>query len=103
MNPDFLSHLKALNVQAVDWLKRHIEENPLVILSPVFEDYEQHLKEITEKFPPAQLTAPASSSFVPAALKSTGEGEKSGATPFAFGLAAKANDGPPASSGFKAG
>jgi hypothetical protein len=102
MNPDFLSHLKALNVQAVDWLKRHIEENPLVILSPVFEDYELHLKEITEKFPPAQLPAPASSSFAPAAAKSTAEGEKSGATPFSFGLAAKTNDGP-ASSGFKAG
>ena len=50
-NSDYLAHLKALNLQVTEWIKRHIEENPLVILSPVFQDYEKHLKEISEKYP----------------------------------------------------
>ena len=48
----YLAHLKALNLQVTEWIKRHVEENPLVILSPVFQDYEKHLKEISDKYPP---------------------------------------------------
>ena len=46
----YLSHLKALNKQVLAWLKMHIESNPLVILSPVFKDYETHLEEINTKY-----------------------------------------------------
>ena len=46
----YLSHLKALNNQVLAWLKMHIESNPLVILSPVFKDYETHLEEINTKY-----------------------------------------------------
>ena len=32
------------------WIKTHIEKNPYVFLSPVFKDYEKHIKDIEEKF-----------------------------------------------------
>ena len=49
-SPEYLSHLKALNNQVLAWLKMHIESNPLVILSPVFKDYESHLEDINKKY-----------------------------------------------------
>jgi len=50
LSTEYLSHLKALNIQVLAWLKQHIESNPLVILSPVFKDYDKHLEEITDQF-----------------------------------------------------
>jgi len=47
---EFLAHLKALNVQVSAWIKTHIEKNPYVFLTPVFKDYEKHIKDIEEKF-----------------------------------------------------
>ena len=32
------------------WINKHLEQNPLVLLTPVFKDYEKHLSEITEKY-----------------------------------------------------
>jgi len=49
-NKEYLSHIKALNLQVLDWLKMHIEKDPLVILSPVFKDYDQHLEDIEKEF-----------------------------------------------------
>eukprot|EP00093_Oithona_nana_P010240 10240.XXX_457724_460464_1 [CDS] Oithona nana genome sequencing. len=46
---EYLSHLKALNVQVCQWIKTHIEKNPYVFLTPVFKDYEKHLKDLEEK------------------------------------------------------
>lgn len=43
---EYLSKLKALNVAALDWMKTHIDENPLCILTPIFTDYEKYLKEL---------------------------------------------------------
>jgi hypothetical protein len=43
---DYLGGLKALNMKVTNWIKSHVEENPLVDLSPVFRDYRKHLKEL---------------------------------------------------------
>merc|ERR1719239_697107 len=48
---EYLAHLKALNLQVTDWIKRHVTDNPLVLLSPVFQDYEKHLAELSVKYP----------------------------------------------------
>jgi nuclear pore complex protein Nup50 len=100
VDPDFLAHLKALNVQVTEWIRRHIEDNPLVILSPVFKDYETHLKEITEKFPPTSAAVPPT-----AAEKTTADAAApaaAAAKPFTFGLASgKKEDEPAAPTGFK--
>ena len=39
-----------MNVQVSAWIKTHVEKNPYVFLSPVFKDYEKHIKDIEEKF-----------------------------------------------------
>jgi len=105
MSEDYLSHLKALNLQVLAWLKQHIEANPLIILSPVFTDYDQHLSEITQKFgkeskvekapesmnkapdlPLKPISVPSSNQPTPSA--NAGKVESS-ATSFSFGSSSK--------------
>lgn len=47
---NYYSKLKGLNESVSDWIKKHVEETPLCILSPIFKDYEKYLKEIQEEF-----------------------------------------------------
>jgi len=47
--PEYLANLKALNTQVMNWLKQHVDANPLVILSPVFKDYNDHLAELEKQ------------------------------------------------------
>ncbi|KAI5634349.1 NUP50 (Nucleoporin 50 kDa) domain-containing protein [Phthorimaea operculella] len=46
----YYTKLKGLNESVSDWIKKHVEETPLCILSPIFKDYEKHLKEIQEEY-----------------------------------------------------
>ncbi|XP_059156449.1 nuclear pore complex protein Nup50-like [Physella acuta] len=48
----YLSFLKSLNESVLAWIKQHVEENPYIILSPIFKDYEVYLSSI-EKSPSA--------------------------------------------------
>ena len=32
------------------WIQKHVDDKPTCILTPVFEDYEKHLKRIEERF-----------------------------------------------------
>lgn len=50
-NKVFLGHLKALNEGVVKWVKQHLDANPHVNLSPVFDDYKKHFEELTRKYP----------------------------------------------------
>ena len=50
-NKLFLSHLKALNEGVIKWVKQHLDTNPHVNLSPVFDDYKKHFDELTKKYP----------------------------------------------------
>ena len=43
---EYLSSLKALNTQVTSWIKSHVDQNPLVDLTPVFKDYERHIGEM---------------------------------------------------------
>jgi len=47
---EYLANLKALNIQATNWIKTHVDENPLVDLTPVFKDYEKHINGLRTKF-----------------------------------------------------
>jgi len=47
---EYLSNLKTLNVQVTSWIKSHVDDNPLVDLTPVFVDYEKHIGELKTKF-----------------------------------------------------
>lgn len=55
----FLKELRLLNTSVSKWITRHLQENPYVDLSPVFNDYFQHLSRISEDEP----TAPSSDPF----------------------------------------
>lgn len=70
---EYLSKVKALNIAVADWIKSHIDENPLCILTPIFDDYRKYLKEFealkaskesatprsTESEPKSALTPPS--------------------------------------------
>jgi len=47
---EYLASLKTLNIQVTNWIKSHVDENPLVDLSPVFKDYGKHLQQLRTKF-----------------------------------------------------
>lgn len=46
----YYAKLKGLNESVSDWIKKHVEETPLCILSPIFKDYEKYLKEIQAEY-----------------------------------------------------
>lgn len=46
---EYLSNIKALNIKVVDWIKAHVDENPLCFLTPIFSDYANYLKKFEER------------------------------------------------------
>lgn len=46
----YYSKLKGLNESVSDWIKKHVDETPLCILTPIFRDYEKYLKEIQAEY-----------------------------------------------------
>ena len=46
----YLTNLKSLNTSVLEWIQKHIKENPYVDLTPVFKDYQKHIQGIEEKF-----------------------------------------------------
>lgn len=47
---EFHSKLKGLNQSVLNWIKTHVESNPVCILTPIFDDYNKFLKEIESKY-----------------------------------------------------
>lgn len=45
-----LENVKALNVSVCSWIKKHVDVNPYVDLTPIFRDYDKHMQGIDEKF-----------------------------------------------------
>lgn len=46
---EYLGNIKALNIMVVDWIKAHVDENPLCYLTPVFRDYADYLKKFEKR------------------------------------------------------
>nr|XP_011419085.2 nuclear pore complex protein Nup50 isoform X2 [Crassostrea gigas] len=42
----YMSSLRSLNESVLAWIKQHVEKNPYCILTPIFTDYEKHIKTI---------------------------------------------------------
>uniref|UniRef100_A0A3Q3B614 Nucleoporin 50 n=1 Tax=Kryptolebias marmoratus TaxID=37003 RepID=A0A3Q3B614_KRYMA len=66
---EYRRQLTALNCSVRDWITKHVNDNPLCDLNPIFRDYERHLASIErqygaseEKKPPAAAAPPSSSS-----------------------------------------
>lgn len=89
-NKEYSRQLTALNCSVRDWITKHVNNNPLCDLNPIFKDYERHLASIEQKYgsgatedsPGEKPSAPAA----PAASFSSGSGG-GGAAPalFSFG------------------
>ena len=73
VSPEYLSHIKALNLQVLAWLKSHVEKDPLVILSPVFKDYDKHLEDIDKQYKHKKESSSATTT--PSAAKVTDNAE----------------------------
>ncbi len=88
---EYLAHLKALNVQVSTWIKNHVDKNPYVFLSPIFKDYEAHLKDIEAKHKTNKKNADPEPSKRPLLAGVFGNstdsetGKKSSAEPIKFG------------------
>lgn len=46
---EYYAKLKGLNESVAQWIKTHVDANPFCILTPIFKDYENYLKEIVSK------------------------------------------------------
>lgn len=104
---EYNKQLTALNCSVRDWITKHVNDNPLCDLNPIFRDYERHLASIERKYgvgsadggseeknssslpPPAAAPLSSSSSSTAAALfsfsKSPAEIKAPQAATFNFG------------------
>lgn len=48
-NAVYLSKLKGLNQAFLQWITKHVTENPICILTPTLRDYDDHLKKIQDE------------------------------------------------------
>lgn len=77
---DYYRELKGLNQSLAEWIKRKVEENPLCILTPIFDDYAKHLKTTQEKH-----KTPATNSVVVSSTSTNVKPITEPAKPFSFG------------------
>ncbi|XP_020782146.1 nuclear pore complex protein Nup50 [Boleophthalmus pectinirostris] len=47
---EYSRQLTALNCSVRDWITKHVNDNPLCDLNPIFRDYERHLTSIEKKY-----------------------------------------------------
>jgi len=47
---EYCAQLVALNKSVLEWIKKHVNKNPCIDLSPVIRDYESHLTALEEQF-----------------------------------------------------
>lgn len=77
---EFLGKLKSLNECLLRWLKQHMESSPYCDFTPVFADYQRHLRELREnnnKCAPSQRSPPPEASSTPTETNTEDEDKKS--------------------------
>ncbi|RVE56589.1 hypothetical protein OJAV_G00222720 [Oryzias javanicus] len=99
---EYSRQLAALNRSVRDWISKHVDDNPLCDLNPIFRDYERHLASIERKFGGGrdnleEKPAPAAPAPPPSSISAAAP--PSGA-PFSFGRnsSESTSDPPPAPS-----
>ncbi|KAM6987119.1 nuclear pore complex protein Nup50 [Aplochiton taeniatus] len=80
-NKEYSRQLTALNCSVRDWITKHVNDNPLCDLNPIFRDYERHLASIEKKYggggaAAAAAAAACSSAVVDGGCESKEPGEK---------------------------
>ncbi|KZS11118.1 Nuclear pore complex protein Nup50 [Daphnia magna] len=46
---EYLTSLKVLNETVTSWITDHVKKNPCCVLTPIFQDYEKHLRDLEAK------------------------------------------------------
>uniref|UniRef100_A0A6M2DFM7 Putative nuclear pore complex component n=1 Tax=Xenopsylla cheopis TaxID=163159 RepID=A0A6M2DFM7_XENCH len=46
----FFAEIRSLNESVTRWIKEHVDKDPFCLLTPIFNDYENHLKTIQESY-----------------------------------------------------
>lgn len=67
----YQDNIKALNESVTAWIQKHINLNPYVDLSPIFNDYKQHMKAIDLKFSSSTTVTEAKSNHAPATVSTS--------------------------------
>ncbi|XP_012696842.2 nuclear pore complex protein Nup50 [Clupea harengus] len=77
---EYRRQLTALNCSVRDWITKHVNDNPLCDLNPIFRDYERHLGSIEKKYGGAGAGGAGATATGPPApdAKSDAEGVKAG-------------------------
>lgn len=84
---EYNKQLTALNCSVRDWIAKHVNDNPLCDLNPIFRDYERHLASIERQYgaPPAGGASEAAPPPPPPpAAAPSPSSSSSAATPFSF-------------------
>ena len=63
LNSTYLQQLRSLNVSVSEWIGQHVTDNPYVDLTPIFKDYESHLRSIDEKYKAQSSMQPPAAVF----------------------------------------
>ncbi|XP_033992959.1 nuclear pore complex protein Nup50 [Trematomus bernacchii] len=94
---EYSRQLTALNCSVRDWITKHVNDNPLCDLNPIFRDYEKHLGSIERQYGekkkdplppptvPLPLAASSSSSSSPFSFTKTPAEETNQSVTFNFG------------------
>ncbi|CAG9854214.1 unnamed protein product [Phyllotreta striolata] len=61
---DYYSKLKGLNQSVSNWIKKHVDANPLISLQPIFKDYEKYFNELENEKDSKQDAAKSDSNNV---------------------------------------
>ncbi|XP_019753085.1 nuclear pore complex protein Nup50 [Hippocampus comes] len=80
---EYTRQLTALNCSVRDWISKHVDDNPLCDLQPIFRDYERHLAAIERQYGATAATEDKAS--LPAAFSFKGKADGSPAATFNFG------------------
>lgn len=99
-NKEYGRQLTALNCSVRDWITKHVNDNPLCDLNPIFRDYERHLASIERQYGAGSTDAASAekkpSSAPPPPSRSDSSAPPAAPAPFSLGkvAAAAAEDSP---------
>ncbi|XP_077399806.1 nuclear pore complex protein Nup50 isoform X2 [Vanacampus margaritifer] len=70
---EYSRQLTALNCSVRDWISKHVDDNPLCDLQPIFRDYERHLATIERQYGATTAAATDDKKAAPPASSSSSE------------------------------
>lgn len=93
---EYDKQLTALNCSVRDWISKHVDDNPLCDLNPIFRDYERHLASIERQYgAPADAASEDKMAELPPAASPSSSSSSTAAPLFPFSRGAPEVKPPP--------